>query len=157
MLIDTLANPLIVASQAAGKVKKYQSVVGGTLLLIVPMAYIVLKLGGNPESVFLVHLLVAIVAQALRVLIISRIINMSLYSYWHYVLTKVLSVCMLSILIVLVGRLMMPQSVITSLMSIAFSVMVSILIVAVCGLTSSEREIATQKVKSFVSNLNHAK
>lgn len=45
MLTETLANPYIVANQATGKVKVYQAICGGLLLMIVPIAYIVLKLG----------------------------------------------------------------------------------------------------------------
>lgn len=56
MLVEALANPLMVSSQATGKVKKYQSVVGGTLLLIVPVAYCALRLGCNPETIFVIHL-----------------------------------------------------------------------------------------------------
>ena len=52
MLVEALANPLMVSSQATGRVKIYQSVVGGTLLLIVPFSYIVLRMRGVPESVF---------------------------------------------------------------------------------------------------------
>lgn len=62
LLIDALSNPLMISSQAVGQVKVYQSVVGGLLLLILPIAYIALKLGGNPEMVFIVHLIISMVA-----------------------------------------------------------------------------------------------
>ena len=44
-LIYTTANPCVIANQATGKVKVYQMVVGGILLTILPISYIVLKLG----------------------------------------------------------------------------------------------------------------
>jgi O-antigen/teichoic acid export membrane protein len=42
-LIEALANPLIIAAQATGKIKVYQSVVGGVLLMILPFSFIMLK------------------------------------------------------------------------------------------------------------------
>lgn len=54
-LIYTTANPCVVANQATGKVKVYQMVVGGILLTILPISYIVLKLGAPAYSVFIVH------------------------------------------------------------------------------------------------------
>lgn len=46
VIIDAVANPLMVAASATGDVKKYQSLIGGLLLLMLPISYIVLKLGG---------------------------------------------------------------------------------------------------------------
>ena len=96
MLMDTLANPLVIAAQATGKIKVYQSVVGGILLLIVPVAYVVLKLGGNPESVFVVHLVMVILAQLARLLMIRPMIRLSLRRYLRDVVLKVAVVAFLS-------------------------------------------------------------
>ena len=54
-LIYTIANPCVIANQATGKVKVYQAVVGGILLLILPISYVALKLGAPAYSVFIVH------------------------------------------------------------------------------------------------------
>ena len=50
-----MADSFMVASQATGKIRTYQILVGGALLFIVPTAYIALKLGYPPESVFFTH------------------------------------------------------------------------------------------------------
>lgn len=89
LLIDALSNPLMISSQAVGRVKIYQSVVGGLMLLILPIAYIALKLGGNPEMVFIVHLLIAILALIARVVIVGRMIAFSFVSYARKVLLPV--------------------------------------------------------------------
>lgn len=96
MLVDTLANPLIVAAQATGRIKVYQSVVGGLLLLIVPVAYVVLKMGGDPESVFWVHFIVAVLAQLVRLLMIRPMIGLSLRRYFFEVIMKVVTVAIVS-------------------------------------------------------------
>lgn len=80
LLIDALSNPLMISSQAVGQVKVYQSVVGGLLLLILPIAYIALKLGGNPEMVFIVHLIISMVALICRIMIVGRMVSFHSYN-----------------------------------------------------------------------------
>lgn len=92
LLIDALSNPLMIASQSVGRVKMYQSVVGGLMLLILPIAYVALKLGGNPEVVFIVHLLIAVVALISRVVIVGRMVAFSFVSYVRKVFLPVVSV-----------------------------------------------------------------
>ena len=52
--IDSIANPLMVAAAATGNVRRYQTVVGGVIMLVTPIAYVVLKMGADAPSVFIV-------------------------------------------------------------------------------------------------------
>lgn len=92
MLVDTLANPLITAASATGKIKKYQSVIGGILLMIVPISYVVLKMGAQPESVFIVHFIMIVIAQIARLIMIRPMIKLSLLRYLQDVILKVIFV-----------------------------------------------------------------
>ena len=98
-MVDVLANPLIISAQATGHIRNYQLVVGGVLLLIVPFSYIVLKLGGSPESVFIVHLFIVIVAQILRLWLLRNLINISLIKYFQHVIIPLIKVSVLSTLL----------------------------------------------------------
>lgn len=80
-LIYTTANPCVVANQATGKVKVYQAVVGGILLTILPISYMVLKLGAPAYSVFIVHFCVESVAQFSRMYMLRKLINLPLWQY----------------------------------------------------------------------------
>ena len=96
IMVDAVANPLIVSAQATGKIKVYQAVVGGILLLIVPVAYLVLKLGGTPESAFVVHLVFTILAQIARVWMIRPMIRLSIREYIKKVVCRIAGVVVLS-------------------------------------------------------------
>ena len=80
-LIYTTANPCVIANQATGKVKVYQMVVGGILLSILPISYIVLKLGAPAYSVFIVHFCVEAVAQFTRMYMLRKLINLPMRHY----------------------------------------------------------------------------
>lgn len=94
-IIDSMANPLMVAVTATGHIRRYHIIVGGCLLSIIPLSYGVLKLGCSPASVLVVHFLLSVVAFAIRLCIVTRMINMPLYIYIKEVILKVskLSYC----------------------------------------------------------------
>ena len=61
--------------QATGKIKLYQSVVGGLLLLIVPISYVFLKFGYPPQTTFYVYIALSITSLFARIAIISPILK----------------------------------------------------------------------------------
>ena len=76
-LCNALSNPMIVSVHATGKIKRFQMLEGGVLLLIFPVAYLCLKLGMLPRTVFIVHLLIEIIAQFVRVWVVCPISSLS--------------------------------------------------------------------------------
>lgn len=103
-IIDAIANPLMTSASATGKIRFYQSLVGGILVSILPISYIVLKLGGNPYSVFIVHLCICIIAFITRLYIICPMIQLQLSKYTKQVIFRCLSVFILSIIFPLLIR-----------------------------------------------------
>lgn len=96
MLTDTLATPYAIANQATGEVRNYQIICGGMLLLIVPVAYIALKTGYPPESVFIVHGAMAILTQIARVFMMRKYIDFSFREYVHKVVVPISVVVVMS-------------------------------------------------------------
>lgn len=158
MLIETLANPLMIASQATGKVKVYQSIVGGTLLMIVPIAYFVLKLGGNPTSVFIVHLIVAILAQLFRLYIISRQIQMPLNKYFERVVYRIIFVCIAAVIPVYLLFSFIPDTIVYHLTVIFVTFLITFIVIVTVGLTKNERMTVFSKIDLIIkSKLKHGK
>ncbi len=60
-LADTYSRALINANNATGDIKAYQMVIGGLNLTVLPIVYIVLKLGAPAESTVLVSVIVSLV------------------------------------------------------------------------------------------------
>ena len=96
-LIYSLANPLIVANQATGKVKRYQAVCGSILLCILPISYACLKLGCPAYSVFIVHFVMEAVAQLARMVMLRPLIGIRLRDYFKNVYMRVGLVVALSV------------------------------------------------------------
>ena len=98
-LIYSLANPLIIANQATGKVKKYQTVCGIILLMILPVSCVCLLLGCPAYSVFIVHFVMESVAQLARMLMLRPLIGIRVRDYVRNIYVRVLAVSVLSVVV----------------------------------------------------------
>ena len=148
-LIDALANPLIMAAQATGKIKIYQTVVGGILLLILPFAYVALKYGGNPESVFIVQIIVVIVAQIARLIMIRPMIQFSIAEYFKKVILKITVVSSVAVVIPLLSYSLLPQNVLSFSIICILSALSVVISMYFLGFSVTEKKIIKSKVKDF--------
>lgn len=98
-LIYTTANPCVIANQATGKVKVYQMVVGGILLTILPISYIVLNLGAPAYSVFIVHFCVESVAQFSRMYMLRKLIHLPIKQYLQNIYFPIMATVVVSIIL----------------------------------------------------------
>ena len=150
IMVDAVANPLIVSAQATGKIKVYQAVVGGILLLIVPVAYLVLKLGGTPGSAFVVHFAFVILAQIARVWMIRPMIRLSVREYVKKVVCRIAGVVMLSVILpVSVYEMFAPSLLRFLLVGVTCVVSVGIA-VYFAGLQGSERAFVIDKIRNVM-------
>lgn len=108
-LIYTIANPCIIANQATGKVKIYQAVVGGILLSILPISYIVLELGAPAYSVFVVHFFVESVAQFFRMFMLRKLINLPMWEYMKNIYVPIVSTVVISVILPIFVHMQYPE------------------------------------------------
>lgn len=150
LLIDALSNPLMISAQAVGRVKVYQSVVGGLLLFILPVAYAALKLGGKPETVFMVHMLIAVAALICRVVIVGRMVSFSFSSYAYKVLLPVISVSALATCISIGLFGIVPEGgILKTALIIVLTLTISSATILLVGLNHSERDLVHSKIRSL--------
>lgn len=108
-LIYTTSNPCVIANQATGKVKVYQMVVGGILLTILPISYIVLKLGAPAYSVFIVHLCIESVAQFSRMYMLRKLISLPVWQYMKNIYIPVLATAAIAMVLPLLVRTQLDE------------------------------------------------
>lgn len=145
MLIDATANPLMVSAAATGKVRVYQSVIGGILLCIVPISYVVLKLGGAPWSVFLVHLCVCCVAYVVRLFIVRPMVHLSIRQFVSLVIFRCFVVTILAVGIVLPLKACLSSGMFGSILLVVLCIFITSLIVFGLGLDRHERIVIQEK------------
>jgi len=152
-MMDATANPLMIAAQATGQIRLYQSIIGGILLFILPISYVVLKMGGNPETVFMVQLTIVGIAWLVRLFIIRPMIRIHIYQYLVRVIGRVMAVGISSFIMVWIIWSSMQESItrfITTGLSSAFFV---ILFIYLFGLEKGERITFQRYAISFARRL----
>ena len=147
-IVDAVANPLMISAQATGHIKIYQSVVGGILLTILPIAYVVLKLGGNPQSVFIVHLLICTIAFIVRLFIIRPMIRLSLTKYIKEVIVRCAVVGICAGAVSFAVNILLDSSLFSSIMECCISVLSVAVFSFMIGMTKNERDLIINKIKS---------
>lgn len=146
--INSIANPLIISVKATGKVKLYEGTVGGLMLFILPISYVLLRLGYPPITVFIVHLFIECVAMAFRIWNCRKLIHFSLYSYMNEVVFKILIVTIAAITIPIIIQVYFLQKDVLSFCIITLvSVICSCMSIFLLGLTPGERGFILSKIR----------
>ena len=138
-LLFTTANPYTTANQATGNVKTYQLMVGGILLTILPISYIVLNLGAPAYSVFIVHLCAEIIAQICRMVLLRKNIKLSIKQYVRNIYLPVLAVIVVSILLPILVHSQMEMGWIRFITVVASCILSVGFSAFFIGLTKNER------------------
>lgn len=152
-IIDAMANPLMLAAAATGRVKHYQSIIGGLMLIILPISYFVLKLGCSPESVFFVHLCICGIAFIVRLFIIRPMIRLSLREYFQNVIFKCFVVLVLAIPFPLIFSFFLDSS-FFSFIVICFTCALSVIGSSYfMGLNRAERAFVNERFSIVIKRL----
>lgn len=87
-LVDSLVGPLWVAMQAYGKIRNYQIIISTGWMLSLPAMWLVLKMGGAPESILLVQIAINSLLLAIRLWFATRYCHIRLGDYLSNVLLR---------------------------------------------------------------------
>lgn len=146
-LLTPFSSPCSIANQATGKVKKFQMIVGCLLMMILPISYIVLKMGAPSYSVFIVHFCVEAVAVFARMYMLRNLIELPLIEYIKHVFTNVLIVLIVSAPIPYLIHNSMNYSFIRLITVCITCFTTTGISIYIFGLTSVEKDFLLEKVK----------
>lgn len=152
-LIYSLANPLIVANQATGKVKKYQAICGSILLMILPISYVCLKLGFPAYSVFVVHFVMESMTQLARMIMLRPLIGVRVWDYFKNIYARVLVVVVLSVLFPLLVYKLMDDTVLRFFIVCTVCVLSVGTVVYTIGLSKNERAFVLSKAAMVLNKI----
>lgn len=143
---QSLAYALRTVNQAEGNIKKFQLYECSLLLFIVPVAYVCLKMGYSPESVFVVHLVIELMANLVRIKIVLPKIGMSLSDYFKKVYYKVLPIFLLPLAIVYPLHEQYESGLLRFLCSIVIVELMVLVMVYSVGINTKEKAFLRREV-----------
>ncbi len=150
MLVESWQQPLHTANLATGKIKKFQTRKGLTLLLTLPIAYVALKMGAPSEVVFAVQILVTLFSLLVQLFILRPLIKLSLRRYYTEVFGRSFLVTVVSSIIPVIIWQNLSEGIITMIVVVLVSVVSAGIIVYAIGLNQSERLFVNDTVLSKV-------
>lgn len=152
-LLDVLSNTLITLQNATGRIRNYQIVIGGTLMLNFPLSYVCLKLQFPPESVFYVAITLSIFSMLLRLLFLKKMANLDMMAFLKSVCCKVALVTVVSLILPSLIFYRMPDG-LTRFIAVSFICVASSSISSFfLGCVESERRFVVSSVRNLLYRL----
>ena len=145
-LVQSLSNPLISGSVATGNVKRIMSIVATFFVMVIPISYIALRLGGSPLIVYEILLAMYIVGHFMEVVIVGGQLGFNIIKYLRRVLSPIIVVLVLSVGIMYGVKAFFPDAFLYNVFFILLSEMLIISICVIFGMTHNERKM----MKSFI-------
>ncbi len=146
----TFANPCMIANQATGNVKKYQLYVSTVILMILPISFVLLKLGAPAYSVFIVQLAMELLAQIPRMKILERDIKLPISAHLKNVYLPIFAVVTISVILPFLAHITISDNLQRLLITGAVSVLSSCIAIYVLGITSNERKFINNKILTIL-------
>ena len=138
-LIDSLSYPLMTAAQATGKIKQYQIVVGGMMLLNLPASYCFLKMGFLPQVTMFIAIVISIICFFLRLWMLRSMVGLCMRDYYRAVLIVVFSISIVAYLLPLFLIFQLDESLTRFIIVGVTGLMTSFTTIYFIGLSLSER------------------
>lgn len=143
IIIDGISNPLMIAAQANGDIKRYQIIVGSTVLLNLPISYGLLNFEYPPETTMYVSICLAFISLFLRLIELKRMIYLEVFSFLRYVLFRIILVTVVIYVLVF----LFEKFFISDIYKLFFSFIISLFSICICGLSRKDFIF----IKSFIS------
>lgn len=151
-LVECVASPIVTALQATGKIRLFQILISILMISTFPAAWIFLKLGYSPYSVYYIILGSSVLGIALRLYLLHRLIT---FSYSKYIVTtyfRSVPSIILTFVLAWLARSWFADSFIGLVLFAASCVAVYIVIVLTIGLDRAERTLVLEKAGNILKN-----
>lgn len=155
LLSEAISRPLVFAKNANGNIKMYQIVVGGILLLMLPLSYLAIKLGLPVESVAACNALTAIIANIVRMYMMrGDFPGWSSLVYLKRVFLNAFLVAAISSLLPFLVYRIIPYGLINLLVTTMISILSVAFTVLFIGCNNEERTILLSKGRQILVSLH---
>lgn len=153
-LFDAISRPVVNAKNATGRIRNYQIVVGGILMLVLPLSYVCIKIGLPVESVTATAAVISFVAVLARMYMLrGDFPSWSSSIFLRSVVIRVLVVSVIAAILPLAAHVMIPAGWTNFIVTGALSLLSAIICILYLGCDKPERELIISKVKVGENNI----
>jgi len=157
-MVSSITDPLDTAIKATGKIKWYQIILGGTNLLNVPFAYILLLKFNNPLYPFYAAIVISTVMLLLRIIIYYKRNSTLMFDYFYHVVLPIIFISFISLII---GEAIYSdaETFLKLVTNVIISIVINIPLIFCFGLSRNEKNIVFSLIleSKIVRNILHSK
>ncbi|HAS8338587.1 TPA: polysaccharide biosynthesis protein [Vibrio vulnificus] len=139
-LIFSISLPLTTAARAPGKMKSYELTLGILQVFIFILSYLALNYGFGAYMVFVVAIAVNIAMFFVRLIIVSKLVELSINDFYKRVLIPIAIICIVSLIPCIAFSNLMPEGSAYSLINIILSGCFSCLVCYTYGLDKEDKK-----------------
>jgi O-antigen/teichoic acid export membrane protein len=147
-MIDALSGPLWYSVQATGKIKNYQIVMALLIIINLPIAYFLLKLGYSPVWAVAVRVIINVIAHLARIIYLRFLIDFPYKTYLREVMLNAFLITMIGCPISYYIHTLYKGSFISLVITFILAIILNIIIVVLCGLRQNEKK----QIVSYIRN-----
>ncbi len=145
-MAESISYSLITAQSATGKIRNYQIIVGGLLMLNFPISYIMLDLGYDVEVTLIVALCISQLCLFARLYMLQKMISLRSLRFIKDVYLRVISTALISTILPLLTHSVIVEGFLRFIL-VGFTCCISTLICTLyLGSTKIEREFVFSKI-----------
>ncbi len=150
-LIEAVSHTMVTAVLSTGRIRNYQLVVGGLVLLNIPIDYVLIRwLGAGPGVIYQVAVGIALVCLAARILFMRRMLGMDVAAFCRDILSREAVVTAFALLLPRWLFAGMQGSLWMIAAGCALTVLLTLAAIWILGCDRSERSFLIQKIQAFL-------
>lgn len=150
-LSESIAQPLITAMLATGRIRNYQIIVGGLQMMNLPISYLLLRLGFFPEIVIITAIGISQCCLAARLILLKGMIGISIRKYLQKVYFNIIAVSIAAVILPLISTNYIEESFINFIFISLIAVICTITSIYFIGCNHQERQFIHQKLGTIKS------
>lgn len=150
-LMYAMTQPITNAIQATGNIKWFQISLAILLLLELPIAWIILKLGGKPYMAVLPTIFTNFLSIYLRIIILKKlVVGYSIRTFTFDVILRCFAIFILCWGISYYIRTLFEETLLGFVVTIFFALCVSFITIFIFGIKKQEKEILVEKARQLI-------
>lgn len=148
--VDVFSSPVTSLAYATGRIKKFNLVVSGMTILILPASWFFLRLGFSPESTMVVSLVITVLSQGARMIIIKDLLPFSIKQYATMVLSPTIMVLVMSVVIPLFIHFCMDYGFLRLIVVLIVTELSILGSVWFLGTSCNEKELIINRIRKVI-------
>lgn len=152
-LVESLSKTIMTGTHASGNIRLYQIVVGGMQILILPIAYILLRVGLSPVSVLFCTVVMDVISLIVRMIMARGIFSLP---FWGFV-KKVLIVSVLTVIVAipipLTCRVLIDEGIFRFFIVTGIGIITTSISILYVGCTYTERQSIISKIRLVITRI----